>query len=331
MPDFPNQVQSIQAPGVEGDFASANPKASVLAGEGGLVAGLGVIGGVTVQGAVVGRFAWTSYQSIDNDNAPATLNTFGSGLPAGLVARRQVGLITQYLATAVFYLQTGFQIECFNEVDMWVKNNGAGACTVNMKAFANFADGSVSFLAAGATPPGGSGSASSVAAGAFSATGTIVGDIFTATASLTGANGIVAGGILSGTGVATGTKVLGQVLPLQAGEALAGLGRYYVSIPEQSVTSTAITGAYGILTVGGTVVAGFGPGQTITGTNVVVPTTIFSQLTGSPGVAGTYVVDNATVVSSTAITAASSIETKWKAASAGAIGELIKITNLSGS
>src|SRR6266436_9147797 len=120
MPDFPNQVQSIQAPAVAGDFASANPRNSVLAGEGALISGLGVISGVTVQGAVVGRFGWLTYQQIDNDNAPAVLNTFGAGAPAGLVARRQVGLITQYLGTAVMYLQSGFQITAFNDIDMWV-------------------------------------------------------------------------------------------------------------------------------------------------------------------------------------------------------------------
>ena len=34
MNDFPSQVNSIQAPGNPGDFASANPRATVLAGEG---------------------------------------------------------------------------------------------------------------------------------------------------------------------------------------------------------------------------------------------------------------------------------------------------------
>lgn len=333
MPDFPNQVNTIQAPAVAGDFASANPRASVLAGEGALISGLGVINGVTVQGAVVGRFGWLTYQQIDNDNAPAVLNTFGAGIPAGLVARRQVGLITQYLGTSVQYLQTGFQIMAFNNVDMWVVNNGSQAAQVGMKAFANFADGSASFFAAGtistSTPPlpGGSGSASSIAAGTFSATGTINGDVFTATGSVTGANGIVAGGTLSGTGVATGTKIVNQITPLLAGEALGGIGRYNVSIPEQTVASTTISGTYGILTVGGTVVAGFGSGQTISGAGVTAGTTIYTQLTGTPGAAGTYVVDPTQVVAGPiAITAASTVETKWMAKSAGAIGELIKIS-----
>lgn len=328
MNDFPNQVNSMQAPGVAGDFASANPRATVLAGEGALISGAGVISGAAVQGAVVGRFGWLSYATIDNDNAPGTVNTFGAGVPQGLVARRQVGLITQYLATAVFYFQSGFQIALYNEVDMWVTNNGAGAALVGQKAFANFADGSASFAAAGSTPSGGSGSASSIAANpaANVTAGTIIGDVFTAGGTLTG--NMYPGATLSGTGVSTGTKIVGQLLPLLAGEALNGLGRYTVSIPEQNAASTTITATYGVLTVGGTVVAGFGPGQLVTGTGISVPTTVYQQLTGTPGAAGTYVVDVATVVSSTAITSQSSVETKWYARSSGAVGELIKISNI---
>lgn len=324
MNDFPSQVNSVQAPGNAGDFASANPRATVLAGEGGLVAGLGVINGVTVQGCVVGRFGWTTFQSIDNDNAPATLNTFGSGVPAGLVARRQVGMITAYLGTAVQYLQTGFQIACFNDVDMWVVNAGAAAAQVGQKAYANFADGSVSFAATGSAPAGGSGSASTIAAGTANATAsTLIGDVFTAGGTLTG--NFYPGSILSGTGVATGTQIVSQITPLLAGEALNGLGRYTTSIAEQNATSTTITGTYGTLTVGGTVVSGFGPGQTLTGTGVTAGTTITQQLTGTTGAAGTYVVTPSQTASSNAFASASGVETKWIARSAGAVGELIKI------
>jgi len=164
MSDFPSQVFSTQAPGNEGDFASANPRKTILAGEGALISGSGVVNGVPVQGAVVGRFCWLTYQTIDNDNAPGTLNTFGTGLPAGLVSRKQVGLITQYLGTAVTYLQSGFQISGWSDVDLWVRNNGSTAALVGQKAFASFADGSASFAAAASTPSGGSGSASTIAA-----------------------------------------------------------------------------------------------------------------------------------------------------------------------
>lgn len=326
MSDFPNQVNTLQAPAVEGDFATANPRASVLAGEGALIAGRGVIDGVVVPGIVVGRFGWTTYESVDNDNAPGTVNTFGSGQPAGLVHRAQVGFILPFLATASMLLPTGQQTMLFNKVDLWVKNRGATAAQIGQKAFAVFADGSASFAATGATPGGGSGSASSIAAATFAATGSIAGD--TATLTAIGSGTVYAGATISGSGVASGTKIVSQLTPLLTGEAIGGVGRYQVSIPEQSVASTAISGTYGVLTVGGTVVNGFGPGQTVTGSGISAPTTVYQQLTGTAGGAGTYVVDVNTVVSSTAITSANAIETKWIARSAGAVGELVKISDI---
>jgi hypothetical protein len=328
MADFPTQVNAMQAPAAEGDFASANPRKTVLAGEGALVAGQGVIAGAVVAGIVVGRWGWLSYAGVDNDEAPAIVNTFGAGMPAGLVHRLQVGLITAYLATSSMVLLQGQQAELFSDVDLWVKNTGTTPALVNQKAFAVFADGTTTFAAANATPPGGNGTASSIAAATFSATGSIADNIATITNVASGS--VVPGASFSGTGVSTGTKIVSQLTPLLAGEALNGVGRYRVSIPEQSVASTAFSGTYGILTVGGTVSgSGFGAGQSISGTNVVAGTTVYGQLTGTTGGAGTYVVDNNTVVASTSITAQASIETPWIAKSAGAVGELIKISRTS--
>lgn len=325
MGDFPNQVNTMQAPAQEGDFASANPRSTVLAGEGGLVSGQGVINGALVAGIVVARWAWLSYQNADNDSAPAVIDTFGTGQPAGLVHREQIGLITQYLATSSLVLLQGQQAVAFNSVDLWVKNRGANLAQVGMKAFANFADGSTYFAAAGTTPPGGSGDASSIAAATFSATGSINGNVLSVTA--VGAGVLYAGASFSGTGVATGTKIVEQLTSTEVGGALGGKGTYAVSIPEQSVASTALSGTYGVLTVGGTVVAGFGAGQSISGTNVVAGTKVGQQLTGTAGAAGTYVVDNNAVVGSTAITSQASIETKWYAKSAGLAGETVKISD----
>lgn len=323
MTGFQTQVGTIQAPAVEGDFASANPRASVLAGEGGLVAGNAILGGISQGGVVVGRFAWLSYLAIDNDEAPAVGNNFGAGVPAGIVHREQQGLITTYLAEAGMVLPTGFALTLFNDGDFWIKNRGSTAAQVGMKAYANNSDGSCRFGVAGA-PLTASGSTSSIAAATFNITGSIADNILTATVINSGS--VQPGGTISGTGVATGTKVLGQVLPLKAGEALNGIGRYYVSIPQQVVASTTIAGTYGVLTVGGTVAGTWGAGQLITGTNVVAGTTTYNQLTGTTGGAGTYVVDNNTVVSSTAITAQVDTETKWYAKSAGAVGDIIKIS-----
>jgi hypothetical protein len=76
------------------------------------------------------------------------------------------------------------------------------------------------------------------------------------------------------------------------------------------------------------VVSGFAGGQTISGSGVDTGTKVYQQLTGTTGAAGTYVVDSNTVVSSTAITSQNAIETKWIAKSAGANGEIVKVSNV---
>lgn len=324
MPDFPNQVQTIQAPAVEGDFSSANPRATVQAGEGGLVCGDGVdvAGGPLVGGIIVGRFGWLSYKYADSDNAPAVVNTFGAGKPDGLVHRIQVGLITKYLASASMVLLGGQQTTLFREVDMWIKNRGATAAQRGMKAFAKFADGTARFAAAGSAANTASGATSSVAASTFTGTGSISGNVLTITTWATGQ--FVNGGTISGTGVAAGTKIVQQLTSTETDGALGKKGTYALSIPEQTVASTAISGTYGTLTVGGAVTGQFAVGQTISGAGVVAGTTITQLLTGAGG-AGTYVVDNNTVVAATAITAAVDIETDFIADSSGLPGELVKV------
>jgi hypothetical protein len=326
MAEFQTQVNTMQAPAVEGDWASANPRKSVLAGEGALVAGRGVIDGLLVAGIVAGRFGWTTFETIDNDGAPGTVNTFGTGLPAGFVHRNQQGIITGWLQTASMVVPTGLQTALFNDVDIWIKNRGAAPAQYGMKAFANFADGSCSFAAAGAAAPGAaSGSASSIAAATFAATGSISDNLLTVSAVASGL--LYPGASFTGTNVAAGTQIVSQITPLKAGETLNGVGRYRVNMPGQVVASTALSGTYGVLTVGGTVAGTFVQGASLSGTNVVAGTFVGQQLTGTPGGAGTYVVSNNTVVASTAITAASGIETKWYAKSSGLVGDIIKLSN----
>jgi hypothetical protein len=321
MGDFPSQVQAIQSPAVAGDFCDANPRSTVDAGPGALVAGQGVINGVLVQGAVVGRFGWLSYQQTDGDGAPAVVDTFGSGLPAGLVHRTQQGLITAYLGAAVEYLLSGFQIELFSIVGMWVENANASAQALpGMKAFARYSDGAVLFAAAGATPSGGS-STASIAAATNSVEASIVDNVMYVT---TVNSGVVRPGTtLSG----SHGKVVEQLLPLESGESLGGIGRYALNIPGQNVATGTITGTYGIMTAG-TVTGAYNVGETVTGSGISVTTTITQQITGSPGAAGTYAVDVNTVVGSTTITSADSIETEWYCKSAGAAGDLVKIARV---
>lgn len=138
---FQTQVYATQAPAIEGDFASVNPRHSVLSVEGGFVAG--------ASGLTIGRFCWA-----DASTNRILANT-GTGAPTGFLHRDLQGLITTYLAEAGMVIPAGFGIgELFNSGDFWVKNAGAGAATVGMKAFAKNADGTISFAAAGATVAG---------------------------------------------------------------------------------------------------------------------------------------------------------------------------------
>ncbi|MFG1417182.1 hypothetical protein V5F38_05130 [Xanthobacter sp. V0B-10] len=146
MANFQTQVNTVPAPAVAGDFATTNPRYSLPAGPGGLVAG--------ASGVTVGLFAWLSSSTVDTDGAPALVNNTGSGVPAGIVPREQQALITTYLQEAGNLVPAGFPVSVLSGADLWVKNAGASAVTVGMVAFAKTADGTASFAAAGATVSG---------------------------------------------------------------------------------------------------------------------------------------------------------------------------------
>jgi|HubBroStandDraft_4_1064222.scaffolds.fasta_scaffold00019_2 hypothetical protein len=311
---FQTSMQQVPAVGVAGDFASANAWMSAVAGPSALVAG--------AAGVYVGRFCWTAPPP-DPDDTNAIVNSFGAGNVAGFVHRAQQALITGFLQDASMLIPPGYQMGIMVQGDFWIVNSGTGEAVVGQKAYANFANGLATFAATGSPSTAASGSASSIAAETNSFTASISGDVMTVSA--VGSGTLYPGTTISGTGVTTGNQIVSQI----SGTA-GGVGTYLVSIPEQSVVSEAISGTYGLLTVGGTVVSGFAVGQTITGTNVVAGTQITALGTGTGG-AGTYVVNNNTVVSSTAISAYGNVETKWYAASGGLPGELVKITSWVGS
>lgn len=315
MTGFQKQVNYQPAPGVLGDFATTNPRASVISGPGSIVAG--------AAGVSAGQFVWLSYIYVDADEAPAVANNFGSGAPAGFVGREQQGLIQNYLQEFSMVIPGGFPVTPYDQGDFWMLNSGTTYAQVGQKVYANFANGQTTAAAAG-SPTNATGSASSIAASTSSFTGSITDNTLTVTGTVTGT--IYPGTTISGTNVTAGTQILGQVTPLLSGEATGGDGRYYVSIGEQTVAATTISGTYGTLTVGGTVAGTWGVGQTLSGTNVVAGTAITALISGTGG-SGTYVVNNNTVVSSTAITAATNYETKWSVRSGAAPGEIFKATS----
>ncbi|WP_199085958.1 hypothetical protein [Bosea sp. ASV33] len=308
MAGFQTSVAVQPAPAVLGDFCDTNPRVSVDAGPRGLVAGS--------SGVLVGRFAWLSKALLDGDNAPAAVNNFGSGPVAGLVHREQQGLITTYLAQAGMQVPAGFPITVMSAGGIWVKNDGAAAVQPEMKAYANFADGKVTFAAPGAATSASVTGAIAASTGSF--TGSISDNILTITA--VGSGTAVAGGLLSGTNVATGTRIVSQL----SGTA-GGIGTYVVSIPSQTVASTTISETYGTLTVSAVSSGTVGVGAVVSGSGVTAGTTVTALGTGTGGT-GTYIVDTTQTAASTTVAATMNIETRWIAKSAALAGELVKVT-----
>lgn len=136
---FQRQVNAQQAPAVAGDFASANPRASVPAPEAGFVAG--------ASGLVVAAFAW-----IDADGRRLN-NTAASGKPNGFVHREQQAFITTYLGETSNVIPTGFPATLMRKGDYFV-NTTVAAASVGQKAFAKLADGTMQPGNAGATISG---------------------------------------------------------------------------------------------------------------------------------------------------------------------------------
>lgn len=283
---FPSQVNVVQAPAVAGDFASDNPRFTVDAGPGALVAG--------ALGVAVGLFGWS-----DANNQ--IVNNFGAGAPTGFVARQQQALIVNFLAEASNNIPQGLGLTLFSGGDFWVLNSGAAAVTIGQKAYANNATGAITFAATG-TPPVGASVTGSIAVN--SATGSIAANSGTAsiggttmTVTAVGAGGAYfAGQALSGTGVAVGTTIVRQLTGT-----LGSTGTYQVSI-SQTTASTTITATGGTFTAASALTGTFAIGQTLTGTGISQTTTIIGLISGAGGL-GTYAVDVGTVVASTTITA----------------------------
>lgn len=312
---FQTQVNVQPAAAVAGDFASANPRYSVLAGAGGLVAG--------ALGVYVGRFAWLSDAALDSDNAPAIVNNFGAGPVAGFVHREQQGLITDYLSPASMRVPEGFALTLMSGGDFWVVNDGAAQALPGMYAYADFGDGKVTFAAA--SSPDTSGAATgTIAAGASAFTGAIENNVLTVTA-LTPGDKIPVGTIIAGAGVAAGSQIVAQL----SGDAL-GEGTYALSIAEQDVDAVAMTGSYGLFTAVSGLSGTFEVGDTLAGAGgggVTAGTKITALGTGTGGL-GTYYVSPTQTVTSTAIsTAAANVQTKWVCMSPGLPGELVKISS----
>lgn len=317
------QVYNQESQAVAGDRASQNPIATYDAGPGGLVAGPG--------GVTVGNFAWVAPPT-DPNGTNQIANSTGGGNVAGFVYNDLQALDTIFLSDAGMIIPTGLPVALAVQGDFWVVNAGSTEATVGMKAYANFADGSISFAATGAPTAAATGTGSTVAAETNSWTGSIVGDVMTVTA--VGGNTLYAGTTITGVGVLTGTMIQAQITPLLAGEVANGIGRYQLSVSQQkTISSESMTGTYGLFTVGTlTSATPFAVGQVLqTSPGSAAANTVITQsLTGNGGTGATMIVNNNTALSQTIVTYGNT-ETKWYAASAGGQNQLVKMTSWVGS
>lgn len=134
---FQTVVNLQQAPAVAGDFASANPRASVNApADGTFVAGTG--------GATVGLFGWS--------DANGNVTNAGSGAPTGFIHRDQQALITAFLGQTSVVIPQGETVTLFNAGDFWAQTGTVA--TVGQKVFASNTTGAIQTGAAGATIAG---------------------------------------------------------------------------------------------------------------------------------------------------------------------------------
>ena len=265
---FQKQVNLQQAPAVEGDFASANPRAVVLSPEAGFVAGN--------DGVTIGRFAWIGVDGVTVENvgiAPAA--------PNGFVHREQQGLITAYLAEQSMLVPQGLPVVLHNQGDFWVKNAGSGTTAIGESVYADYGTGQ----AANAIQTG-----ASVTAIMGSTNTASLGATFTASADtdptrlvVTSVTGLISvGDFVSGTGITAGTTIVSQVSGTTGG---AGTYQLSASNTASSATVTAygkvikVTSTTGLISIGETVSGGAG---------FPVGATIAAQLSGTTGGAGNY-------------------------------------------
>jgi hypothetical protein len=261
---FQRQVNTYQAPGVAGDFASANVRTSVLSTEGGLVTGSG--------GVFIGRFAWVAPDNI-------TTRSYGTynRQPDGFVHREQQGIITAFLGEATTLVREGNPVTLHNRGDFWALVAGSVAPVRDMPVYADYSDGSILF----GSPPVGA-----TATGSLGATTTsTVGATFTATGSglnltTTSVTGLISiGDTISGVGVPAGTTITGQVSGTTGG---AGVYTTSVATTASAATVTAFGTVLNVTVLGGGYVSA---GDTV---SLATGGVISAQLTGTAGGVGTY-------------------------------------------
>ena len=123
------KVNSNWALGVEGDFASANPRQSALGGAYDFRAGK--------DGIMAGRFAW-----VDSDNVTVTqAQPLNAKKPNGFVHRDMNAMMIGYMDEATMQYASGLPIDLFTQGDFYARSSNGGKR--GQKVYASTKDGTI--------------------------------------------------------------------------------------------------------------------------------------------------------------------------------------------
>lgn len=293
---FQDRVNLYQPLAVAGDFASANPYATVYAADGAFVAG--------PNGVTVGKFAWVSADG-------RTVTSYGENTSTPyFVHRNQQASLPNYLQEFGNTILGGFPLALMEAGDFFALVEGATAATVGASVYARNSDGGIVI---GAAPTGASATASIGATFTATATGTSL-----AVTSVTGK--ISVGDVISGTGVPAGTTIT-------AGPGAGGAGAYTTSVATTAAAAT-VTSFGNVLHVTAVGSGVLNIGDAISGTGVPTNASIASQLSGSAGSTGDYTISipASAYAASTTVTVVDGTLTKFVAKSVAAVGSLVVIS-----
>ena len=263
---FQTRVNLQNPLGVEGDFASANPRATALTTDGGaLIAG--------PSGVAIGQFAW-----IGADGRTVSNSGQYPALPDGFVHRDQQGLLTQYLQAAGSIIPPGFPVTLMRQGDFLDKNTGPSSITRYSTLYASYIDGSLQTAAA---------TAGSVTATLGSTNTASLGATFTGAASVasnqlvvSAVTGLISvGDTVSGSGITGGQTIL-------SGPVGGGAGTYTLSAVA-TCTGGTVTCFGNVVNV--TAVSTYiSIGDSITHASYPASNTITGQTSGTTGSTGVY-------------------------------------------
>ncbi len=284
---FQTFVNTHQAPGVVGAFASMNPRAVVLAGPGAFVAD-------SAAPVVVGYFAWATI----SDGIAYGIEKANAQL--GFVANEGQTVITDFLGVSRLSVQAGFPVTLYTRGDFWAQV--AGVVAVGDHIYADVTTGQPTTTAT-----------------SFAGTGAIATSSTDLTITAVTSGALRVGDLIAGANITVGTRIA------SFGTGTGGVGTYTVDT-SQTAASAAITVANpndtgfvaqtaapaaatssaaslaidGVLTVGGSftgsISIGDGHSTVVNGTGIPANTFILYQLTGSAGLAGTYQTSSSGVV-----------------------------------